>query len=121
MNAEDGAARASCGQWLFGGCACAVQDAGGGADVHVEGGAVVGVPGHAGYVGGVELPAEQCGGAEHVPQRVPDPSSAAVRVAPARGQVGALEDVAAEVGRPPVPALGRGEDQPEGVGAGLLL
>jgi len=31
------------------------------------------VPGHAGHVGGVELPGEQGGGAEHVPQAVPGP------------------------------------------------
>jgi hypothetical protein len=43
---------------LCGGCAGAVEDAGGGADVHFEGGADVGVPGHAGHVGGVELPGE---------------------------------------------------------------
>ncbi len=106
---------------LLGGAAGAVEDAGGGADVHVERDAVVGVPGHAGHVGGVELPGEQGGGAEHVPQAVPGPRAVAVGVPPAGGQVGALEDVAAEVGRPPVLALRGGEDQPERVGAGLLL
>jgi hypothetical protein len=95
--------------------------AGGGADVHVERGAVGGVPGHAGDVGGVELPAEECGGAEHVPQAVPGPRAVAVGVAPADGEVSGLEDVAAEVGGPPVPAGRGGEDQAEGVGAGGLL
>jgi hypothetical protein len=41
--------------WLFGGGSCTVQDADGGADVYVERGPVVGVAGHAGDVGGVEL------------------------------------------------------------------
>jgi hypothetical protein len=36
-----------CLAWLLGGGAGAVQDAGGGADVHVQGDAVVGVAGHA--------------------------------------------------------------------------
>ena len=44
---------------LLGGCAGAVQDAGGGADVHVEGDADGGVAGHAGDVGGFEVPAGQ--------------------------------------------------------------
>jgi GntR family transcriptional regulator len=57
--------------WSLGGGAGSVQDAGDGADVHVQGDAVVGAAGHAGYVGGVELPGEQGGGAEHVPQAVP--------------------------------------------------
>jgi hypothetical protein len=52
-------------RWLF---VRAVEDAGGSADVHVERDAVVGVAGHAGHVGGVELPGEQCGSAENVPQ-----------------------------------------------------
>ena len=43
------------------------------------------------------------------------------RVAPADREVGALEDVAVEVGGPPVLARRRGEDQPERVGAGVLL
>ena len=63
---------------LVGGFAGAVEDAGGGADVHQQGGADVGVPGHAGHVGGVELPGEQGGGAEHVPQAVPGPPAVAV-------------------------------------------
>ena len=41
------------GKALSGGCAGAVQDAGGGADVHVEGDADGGVAGHAGDVGGL--------------------------------------------------------------------
>src|SRR5579859_3608595 len=73
---------------LLGGVAGAVQDALGGADVHVEGDAVVGVAGHAGHVGGVEFPGEQGGGAEHVPQAVPGPGAVAVLVAPAGGLVG---------------------------------
>ena len=73
---------------LLGGCAGAVEDAGGGADVHLEGDAVVGVAGHAGHVGGVELPGEQGGGAEHVPQAVPGPLAAAGGVAPSGRQVG---------------------------------
>ena len=86
---------AGCG--LVSGFAGAVEDAGGGTDVHQQGGADVGVPGHAGHVGGVEFPGEQGRGAEHVPQAVPGPLAVAVRVAPADGQVGALEDVAVEV------------------------
>ena len=70
---------------LLGGGAGAVQDAGGGADIHVQGDAVVGVAGHAGHVGGIELPGEQGGGAEHVPQAVPGPLAAAVGVTPAGG------------------------------------
>jgi len=81
----------------------AVEDAGGGADVHQQGGADVGVPGYAGNVGGVELPGEQGGGTEYVPQAVPGPPAVAVAVAvaPTGRGVGAPEDVAAEVGRPP--------------------
>src|ERR1039457_72530 len=89
--------------WLLGGVAGAVQDALGGADVHVEGDAVVGVAGHAGHVGGVEFPGEQGGGAEHVPQAVPGPVAVAVLVAPAGGPVGGRQDAAVEVGGPPVP------------------
>jgi hypothetical protein len=37
-------------------------------DVHVEGDAVVGVAGHAGHVSGVELPGEQRGSTENMPQ-----------------------------------------------------
>ena len=92
---------AGCG--LLGGVAGAVEDAGGGADVHVEGDAVVGVAGHAGHVGGVELPGEQDGGAEHVPQAVPGPRAGAVLVAPPGGLVGGGQDAAVEVGGPPVP------------------
>ena len=66
-------------QKLLGGGAGAVQDAGGGADVHVEGDADGGVAGHAGDVGGFEVPAGQGGGAEHVPQAVPGPGAGAVR------------------------------------------
>ncbi len=68
---------------LFSGCSGTVEDSGGGANVHVEGGAVVGVPGHAGYVGGVELPGEQRRSTEHMPQRVPGPLAAAAGVTPA--------------------------------------
>jgi hypothetical protein len=64
---------------LVGGFAGAVEDAGGGADVHEQGGADVGVSGHAGHVGGVQLPGEQGRGAEQVPQacqvHLPLPSS----------------------------------------------
>src|SRR6478672_2712357 len=74
--------------WLLGGLAGAVEDAGGGADVHVEGDAVVGVAGHAGHVGGVEVPAEQGGGAEHVALAVPGPVAVAVLVAPPGDEVG---------------------------------
>ena len=105
----------------MGTAAGAVEDAGGGADVHVERDPVVGVPGHAGHVGGVELPGEQGGDAEHVPQAVPCPGAVAVLVAPSGGQVGALQDVAVEVGGPPVLSGRGGDDQPERVGAGLLL
>jgi hypothetical protein len=92
----------SCRARLLGGCAGAVEAAGGGADVHVERDAVVGVAGHAGHVGDVQLPGEQGGGAEHVPQAVPGPAAVAAGVAPADLQVGAFEDVAVEVGGPPV-------------------
>jgi hypothetical protein len=57
----------------------------GGADVHVQGDAVVGVAGHTGHVGGIELPGEQGGGTEHVPQAVPGPPAVAAGVAPAAG------------------------------------
>src|SRR5712691_5096661 len=107
--------------WLLGGGAGAVEDAGGGADVHVEGDAGVGVAGHAGDVGGVEFPGEQRGGAEHVPQAVPGPVAVPGGVAPSGGVVGALEDVAVEIGGPPVLALGGGEDQPQRVDTGLLF
>ena len=65
-----------------------MEDAGGGADVHVEGDAVVGVAGHAGDVGGVEFPGEQGGGAEDVAEAVPGPLAVAVGVAPAGDVVG---------------------------------
>jgi hypothetical protein len=68
-------------RWLLGGFAGAVEGAGGGADVHVQGDAIVGVAGHAGHVGGVQFPGEQ-GGAEHVPQTVLGPGAVAVLVAP---------------------------------------
>jgi hypothetical protein len=97
---------------LVGCFAGAVEDAGGGANVHQEGGADVGVPGHAGHVGGVELPGEQGGGAEHVPQAVPGPPAVAGGVTPAGRGVGALEDVAVEVGRPAQLELRAREDQP---------
>ena len=106
---------------LLGGRACAVQDARGGADVHVKRDAVVGVPGHPGHVGGVELPGEQRRGAEHVPQRVPSPRAIAVRIAPADRQVGGGKDAPVEVGGAPVRALGRGEDQTQGIGPSVLL
>jgi hypothetical protein len=86
---------------LLGGCAGAVQDAGGGADVHVEGDADGGVAGHAGDVGGFEVPAGQGGGAEHVPQAVPGPGPAAAGAAPSGGLVGECQDAAVEVGGPP--------------------
>src|ERR1700745_1244713 len=88
------------GKALSGGCAGAVQDAGGGADVHVEGDADGGVAGHAGDVGGLEGPAGQGGGAEHVPQAVPGPGAFAVGVAPPGGVVGGRQDAAVEVGGP---------------------
>ena len=99
-------------RWLFGCFAGAVEDAGGGADVHQEGGADVGVPGHGRHVGGVEFPGEQGGRAEHVPQAVPGPPAVAVTVAPPGCQVGGFENGPVEVGRPQELALGRGEDQP---------
>src|ERR1700678_4715720 len=86
---------------LCGGCAGAVQDAGGGADVHVQGGADVGVAGDGGDVAGVEFPGEQGGGAQHVPQPVPGPGAVAAGVAPAGRQVGGCQDAAVEVGGPP--------------------
>ena len=104
------------GGMLLGGCAGAVQDAGGGADVHVEGDADVGVAGHAGDVGGLQVPAEQGGGAEHVPQAVPGPGADAAGVAPPGGLVGGRQDAAVEVGGPPLGAAGGGEHQSEGVG-----
>lgn len=106
---------------LLGGLAGAVEEAGGGADVHVEGDAVVGVAGHAGDVGGVEFPVEEGGGAEDVAQAVPGPGAVPVLVAPAGGVVGGVEDVAVEVGGAPVLVPGAGEDQAEGVDPGGLL
>src|SRR5579859_1055210 len=98
----------SCRAWLLGGRAGAVEDARGAADILVERDAVVGVAGHPGHVGDVELPGEQGRGAEDVAQAVPGPVAVAVGVAPADLQVGALEDVAVEVGGPPVlPVRGR--------------
>src|ERR1039457_7682687 len=85
---------------LFGGGAGAVEGAGGGADVHVEGDADVGVPGQTGDVGGVHLPGEQGGGAEHVPQAVPDPGAVAVGVAPSGGEVGGGQAAAGGGGGP---------------------
>src|ERR1035438_10739036 len=96
---------------LFGGATGAVENTGGGADVQVEGDAVVGMAGHAGHVGGVEFPGEQSGGAEHVPQAMPGPVAAAVGVTPSGRQVGGLEDLAAVVGGPPVLACRGREDQ----------
>src|ERR1035438_2313351 len=90
-------------------------------DVHQESGADVGVPGHAAHIGVAKLAGEQGGRAEHVPQAVPGPPSVAVRVAPADREVGALEDVAVEVGGPPVLARRRGENQPQRVGSGFVL
>ena len=106
---------------LNGGCAGAVEDAGGGADVHVQGGADVGVAGDGGDVGGVEFPGEQGGGAQDVAQAVPGPGAVAVLVAPAGQVVGGGQDAAVEVGGPPPGAAGGGEQQPERVGAGVLL
>src|ERR1035438_9857405 len=106
---------------LCGGCAGAVQDTGGGADVFVEGCADVGVSGDGGDVGGVEFSGEQGGGAQYVPQAVPGPGAVAGGVAPAGGEVGGGQDAAVEVGGPPVPAAGGGEHQPQRVGAGVLL
>jgi len=57
-------------------------------NVHVKGGADVGVPGHGGDVGGIEFPGEQGGGAQHVPQAVPGPRAVAAGVAPAGSRVG---------------------------------
>src|SRR5499433_4292758 len=91
---------------LLGGGAGAVEGAGGGADVEVEGGAVVGVPGQAGDVGGVDVPGEQGGGAEHVAQAVPSPWPSAVAAAPSGGLVGGGQDAAAEVAGAPVLAVG---------------
>jgi hypothetical protein len=89
--------------------------------LNVEGDAVVGVTGHAGHVGGVELPGEQTGrGAEDVPQAVPGPPAVAGGVAPPGGPVSALQHVAVEVGRPPVLTRRGGEDQPQRVGASGL-
>src|SRR5260221_3462814 len=105
---------------LFGGGAGSVEGAGGGADVHVEGDADVGVPGQAGDVGGVHVPGEQGGGAEHVPQAVPGPGAVAAGVAPSGGEVGGGQDAAGEVGGAPVLGPGGGENQAQGVGPGLL-
>jgi hypothetical protein len=96
---------------LFGGCGCAVEDAGGGADAHVERDAVVGVAGDAGHVGGVEFPGEQCSGAEHVPQAVPCPRALAAGVAPPGGRVGRGQDAPVGVRGPPVPVGPRREDE----------
>src|ERR1700722_2205350 len=68
--------------YLCGRCAGAVEDAGGGADVHVQGGADVGVAGDGGDVGWVEFPGEQGGGAQEMTQAVPGPAPVAVLVAP---------------------------------------
>src|SRR5690348_14636665 len=88
--------------WNPTGGAGAVEGAGGGADVHVEGDADVGVAGQAGDVGGVDVPGEQGVGAEHVAQAVPGPWPAPGGVAPAGGVVGGGQDAAGEVGGPPV-------------------
>jgi hypothetical protein len=79
------------------------------------------VAGHAGHVGGVELPGEQGGGAEHVSQAVPGPSAVTRVVTPSGRGVGALEDVTVEVARPPQLELRGREDQPERVDPGGLL
>ena len=100
---------------LLGGCAGAVQDACGVADVHVEGDADVGVAGHAGDVGGLQVPAEQGCGAEHVPGPGPGPGAAAAGVAPPGGQVGGRQDAAVEVGGPPVATAGGGNISPRGL------
>jgi hypothetical protein len=78
------------------------------------------MPGHAGHIGGVELPGERRRGAEHVPQAVPGPHTVAVGVAPAGSQVRALERAAAEVGGPAYRPLRRGEDEAERVGPGVV-
>ena len=54
-------------------------------------------------------------------QAVLDPRAAAADVAAAGRQICGGQDAPVEAGRAPVRALRRGEDQPEGVGAGLLL
>src|SRR5690348_17141086 len=109
------------GSLLRGCCAGAVEDAGGGADVHVQGGADVGVAGDGGDVGGVEFPGEQGGGAQDVAQAVPGPGAVAAGVAPAGGVVGGGQDAAVEVGGPPPGAAGGGKQQPQRVGPGVLL
>jgi len=91
------------GAWSSGRLAGAIQDADDGADVHVEGDAHVGVAGP-GHVGGIRAPGEQGGSAEHMPQAVPSPLSAASLVAPSGGRVGALLPVLGE-DRPPRLAL----------------
>jgi hypothetical protein len=106
---------------LLGGSVGAVQDADGGADVHIQGDAVVGVADHPRYVSSVKFPGKQGGGAEHMPQAVPGPVAVAVRVAPSGRQVGGLEDLAAVVGGPPVLPRPGGEDQAQRVGAGGFL
>ena len=103
------------GAGSFSGFAGAVEDAFGSADVHQQRGADVGVPGHAGHVSGLQFPGEQGGGAEHVPQAVPGPPTLAGAVTPAGHGVGALEDVAVEVGGPAQLELRAGEDQAEGL------
>src|SRR5690349_20235016 len=109
------------GSLLRGCCAGAVEDAGGGADVHVQGGADVGVAGDGGDVGGVEFPSEQGGSAQDVTQAVPGPASVAVLVAPAGLVVGGGQDAAVEIGGPPPDAARGREQQPRRVGPGVLL
>ena len=98
-----------------------VEDAGGGADVHVEGGPVVGVTSHPGHVGRVELPGEQGRGAEDVAEAVPHPPPFPLRVAPAGRAVSAGQHVPLEVRRPPQLPHRRREEQAEWVHPGLLL
>jgi hypothetical protein len=87
------------------------------AQSRTRGDADVGVPGHAGDVGGLQVPAEQGSRAEHLPQAVPGPGAFAVGVAPPGGQVGGRQDAAVEVGGPPVGAAGEGNISPRGLAA----
>ena len=79
------------------------------------------VPGHGGDVVGVELPGEQGGGAEHVPQAVPGPVAVAVLVTPPGQGVGGCQDAAVEVGGPPYLAARGREHQAERVTAASHL
>src|SRR6185437_11599840 len=83
----------------------------------VERDPVVSVAGHARHVGRFQLPGEQRGGAENMPQAMPRPPAIAVAIAPPGRQVSALEDIALEVRGPPVLPRRRRKDQPERVEA----